>query len=102
VSRDEYDMVVSREILIELVEKWNDAEYLNRRCALDGKTAMHLLIEAGNVEAVRLLLEWVADRMVRDANALTPLKYAIALQTDEESHSGRKIELQAIVSLLEQ
>lgn len=78
ISRDEYDMDVNRDILIEILQKWNDAEYLNRRSGLDDKTALHLAVEAGNVEAVRLLLDWGADRELEDANGHNSLGYAVS------------------------
>jgi ankyrin repeat protein len=101
VSRDEYDMVVNREILVELLQKWNDAEHLDRRCSVDGKTALHLAVEAGNIEAVRLLLERKADRMLRDGHALTPLEYALELHRDEKWAYSRK-EMEAVMALLKQ
>lgn len=43
-------------IILELIQKWNDAEHLDLRFGIDGKTALHLAVEAGNEEAVWLLL----------------------------------------------
>lgn len=101
LSREEYDMVINREILIELLEKWNSAEDLHRRCAIDDKTALHLAVEAGNVEAVRLLLGWGAERVIQDANSLTPLEYAMALRAGKADAPTGQEELHAIIALLQ-
>jgi ankyrin repeat protein len=101
VSRDEYDMVVNRDILVELLQRWNEAEHLNLRCGVDGKTALHLAVEAGNVEAVRLLLERKADRMLHDDRGRTPLEHALICHRDTNLASSRK-DTQAVVSLLQQ
>ncbi|TVY16957.1 Serine/threonine-protein kinase HT1 [Lachnellula arida] len=101
LSREEYDMVVNREILIELLEKWNSAKDMDCRCAVDDKTALHLAVEAGNVEAVRLLLDWGAERMIQDANSLTPLEYAMALYADKGDAPTGEEELHAIIALLQ-
>lgn len=94
-------MVINREILIELLEKWNSAEDLDRRCAIDDKTALHLAVEAGNVEAVRLLLDWGAERVIQDANSLTPLEYAMALRAGKADAPTGQEELHAIIALLQ-
>jgi len=101
VSRDEYDMVVNRDILIELLQKWNDAEHLDLRCGVDGKTALHLAVEAGNVEAIRILLERKADRTLCDGLGRTPLEYALSLRQGENYASFGK-EMEAVLSLLRQ
>jgi hypothetical protein len=48
LSRDEYYMVVNRDIIHELLQKWGDPEtHLNVRCRIHGRTALHLAVEAG-------------------------------------------------------
>jgi ankyrin repeat protein len=101
VSRDEYDMVINREILVELLQKWNDAEHLDRKSGVDGRTALHLAVEAGNVEAVRLMLERKADRTLTDDFGLTPLEYASQLYQDGKWACTR-MEMEVLISLLKQ
>jgi hypothetical protein len=49
LSRDEYDKVVNRDIIHELLQRWGDAErHVNILCRIHRRTALHLAVEAGN------------------------------------------------------
>ncbi|KAJ5911152.1 uncharacterized protein N7473_000455 [Penicillium subrubescens] len=77
LSREEYDMVVNRDIMHELLQKWGDPEtHLNIRCQIHGRTALHMAVEAGNLKAAELLVEKGADVSVCDDLGLTPVDLA--------------------------
>jgi hypothetical protein len=77
LCRDDYDLDVNRGIIQELLEKWGYVgEHLNRRCKIHGRTALHLAVEAGNIQGVELLLEKEADASLCDDLGLTPTELA--------------------------
>ena len=76
LTRDEYDMVVNRDIIQELLETWGDAESVNLRCGVHERTALHLAVEAGNITGVGMLLEKKADTSICDGLGLTAVELA--------------------------
>ncbi|KAJ5921343.1 ankyrin [Penicillium verhagenii] len=76
LERDEYDMIVNQDIIQELLEIWGDEEKINLRCAVHGRTALHLAVEAGNIAGVRMLLEKKANPSICDGLGLMAVELA--------------------------
>ncbi|KAL6233197.1 hypothetical protein BDW75DRAFT_215712 [Aspergillus navahoensis] len=77
LSREEYDMAMNREIMHELLQKWGDSPtYLDARCLIHGRSALHLAVDAGNLAAVELLVGKGADVSSVDDLGLTPVLLA--------------------------
>ncbi|KAF7590949.1 hypothetical protein BBP40_002201 [Aspergillus hancockii] len=102
LSRDEYDMVVNRDIIHELLQRWGDAEdHLNARCQLHRRTALHLAVEAGNLEGAELLLEKGADLSACDDLGLTVVDLAVKLLNEsDDQHSEDESVYAAMITLL--
>ncbi|OJJ45965.1 hypothetical protein ASPZODRAFT_143828 [Penicilliopsis zonata CBS 506.65] len=75
VTRHGYDMMVNRDIMAELLEKWGTAEHVNLPCGIHGRTALHLAVAAGNIHAVELL-RGKADASLRDDLGMNALELA--------------------------
>jgi ankyrin repeat protein len=97
VSRKDYDMVVNEEIMQELLLRWGGEAHLNLKSGVEGGTALHLAVDAGNVEAVRLLVEKGADTTVTDDFGLTPAELGKALLKT----GGLDMQLQEAVSRID-
>ncbi|GAD97617.1 predicted protein [Paecilomyces variotii No. 5] len=76
LTRDEYDMVINRDTMQELLEKWGGEENVNLRCGIHGRTALHLAAEAGNANGVELLMEKKADVSICDNLGLSAVELA--------------------------
>ena len=63
-------------------------------------SALHLAVESGDKEIVKLLLEHHADVKVRDAHGRTPLQYAQYLQSQRSKGAEAPIGIGDIVALL--
>jgi cytohesin len=63
-------------------------------------SAVHLAVESGDKEIVRLLLEHRADVKVRDSEGRTPLQYAEFLHAHHPDGVQARNELQGIIALL--
>ncbi|KAL7651567.1 hypothetical protein ACMYSQ_008912 [Aspergillus niger] len=73
LPREDYDFAMNRSIIQELLQSWGNRDiYLNCRCEMHGRTALHLAVEARNVMGVELLLENNADPSICDDFGLTP------------------------------
>ncbi len=55
LPRVDYDMATNRETMYELLQLFNTPEQLNLRCNIQGRTALHLAVEACNIGVVREL-----------------------------------------------
>ncbi|KGO76508.1 hypothetical protein PITC_087870 [Penicillium italicum] len=102
LARGEYDMVVNRDIIQELLETWGDAESVNLRCGIHERTALHLAVEAGNISGVRMLLEKKADTSICDGLGLTAVELAgdVLGGLDEGDEEEQRIYAEIICMLL--
>lgn len=102
LSQQEYDMLINREIMHELLQKWgDDAAHLNARCQVHGRTALHLAVEAANLKAVELLVEKGADVSIVDDLGLIPAELAQELFEEAcEQHAGTEDVYAAIITVL--
>ncbi|KAL1860095.1 hypothetical protein Plec18170_002044 [Paecilomyces lecythidis] len=100
LARDEYDMVINRDIMQELLEKWGDAENVNLRCGIHGRTALHLAVEAGNVNGVELLMEKKADISICDNLGLTAVELAQVMMDSLEEDGEEQGVYTEIISMI--
>lgn len=101
LSRGEYDMVVNREIMHELLQKWADPEtHLNARCRIHGRTALHLAVDAGNTAAVEMLLDKGADSTITDDLDLTPGLLAQEIMGELGDEEAELLDVYAIIVTL--
>ncbi|PYH94510.1 kinase-like protein [Aspergillus ellipticus CBS 707.79] len=102
LGRDEYDMVVNRDIMQELLQKWGDAEeHVNLRCRVHGRTALHLAAEAGNTMGCELLLTRNADASLRDELGLTAAELAKEAMGRLEEGGGEDGVYKRVIGMLE-
>ncbi|KAI2999946.1 hypothetical protein CBS147346_7306 [Aspergillus niger] len=101
MARGEYDMAVNRETMRQLLQRWNSDEYLNFRSNVFGRTALHLAVDARNLDAVKLLLERNADTTLADELGLTPLGLVQKLLNDPIHSEDEKDTLTEIISVLQ-
>jgi hypothetical protein len=93
-------MTTNREIMYELLTKFNTAEHLNMRCQIHRRTALHLAVEVGNVCAVSELLGMGADMSLEDEMGKTPLSFAESLLPRAEDAEWTKAEMEEIIHTL--
>lgn len=86
VRREEFDFDTNADILHELLLRWKGKEELDRKCAVHGNTALHLAIEAGNLEAVDSLVRAGASASVGNEDGKTALRLAVRLAGVSEKH----------------
>ena len=86
VRREEFDFDTNADILHELLRRWKGLEELDRTCALRGNTALHLAIEAGNLEAVNGLVRAGASASVGNEDGETASRLAGRLAGMSEEH----------------
>jgi ankyrin repeat protein len=77
LNRKEYDFANNRDIAYELLQRFGDALHLNAKTADTCRTAMHLAVDAINVEVVRLLLDHGASISIPDSMGDTPADLAL-------------------------
>lgn len=94
-------MVVNREIMHELLQKWADPEtHLNARCRIHGRTALHLAVDAGNTAAVEMLLDKGADSTITDDLDLTPGLLAQEIMGELGDEEAELLDVYAIIVTL--
>nr|POE77886.1 serine/threonine-protein kinase shk2 [Quercus suber] len=76
VERSEFDMTTNHEILGELLKYFSDANSVNARCKLEGKTALMLALNLHNLGAAQLLVHAGADITITDDNGSSASDYA--------------------------
>jgi ankyrin repeat protein len=74
IQRDYYDMDINRDIMNELLQRFNSPEQLNLKSGYLGRAALHLAVETANLAAIEFLLERGAETDVRDELQQTPLE----------------------------
>lgn len=74
IQREHYDMDINRDIMYELLQRFNSPEQLNLKSGYLGRTALHLAVEATNLAAIELLLERGAETDIRDDLQQAPLE----------------------------
>jgi len=100
MCREDCDMTTNREIMYELLTKFNTAEHLNMRCQIHRRTALHLAVEVGNVCAVSELVGMGADMSLEDEMGKTPLSFAESLLPRAEDAQWTKAEMEEIIHTL--
>ena len=88
VRREDFDFDTNADILHELLLRWKGKEELDRKCAVHGNTALHLAIEAGNLEAVDSLVRAGASASVGNEDGETALRLAVRLAGTSEEHEA--------------
>lgn len=78
MNRKEYDFANNRDIACELLQRFGDDIHLNSKTADTCKTAMHLAVDAFNVDVIQLLLDRRASICIPDAMGKTPIDVALA------------------------
>jgi ankyrin repeat protein len=74
IQRKDYDMDINRDIMYELLQRFNSPEQLNVKSGYLGRTALHLAVEVANLAAVEFLLERGADTHIQDDLEQTALE----------------------------
>lgn len=101
LSRAEYDLVINREIMHELLQKWADPEtHLNARCRIHGRTALHMAVDAGNTAAVEMLVNKGADITITDELGLTPGLLARETMSELGDEEAELLDVYAIIVTL--
>ena len=88
MRREEFDFDTNADILHELLLRWKGQEELDRKCAVHGNTALHLAIEAGNLEAVNGLVRAGASASVENEDDETASQLAVRLAHMSEEHGA--------------
>ena len=88
VRREEFDFDTNADILHELLLRWKGQEELDRKCAVHGNTALHLAIEAGNLEAVNGLVRAGASASVGNEDGETASQLAVRLADMSEEYGA--------------
>ena len=76
LTRGDFDWETNRAIVHELLEWFREPEQLDLRCQMQGKTALHLAAEYGNVGVVEELVKAGADKSLRYEMEETPADIA--------------------------
>ena len=101
LRREELDWAVNRDLIYELLQRFNTPEELDQRCGVLGRTALHLAVEAGNTGAVSELLAIGADVTLLDENGETAVQLATRLLRDGHTvEQGIASDLKEILQLL--
>lgn len=93
----EYNFDNNQEMMASLLERWGSSDEVNRRCDLDGSTAVHLAVAFVNVGAVQELLETGnVDKNIRDSDGATAEEICIegihTLKSVAPEHAGAAFE----------
>ena len=83
VTREEFDMDTSADIMYELLMKWNQPDELDARCAIDSNTALHLAVGAQNLGAVKSLIDAGASTSIENDNGKTA--YQLVSEISEQT-----------------
>lgn len=67
-------MDINRDIMHELLQRFNSPEQLNLKSGYFGRAALHLAVEVTNLAAIEFLLERGAETDARDELQQTPLE----------------------------
>ncbi|MCJ1470022.1 hypothetical protein MMC07_008667 [Pseudocyphellaria aurata] len=101
LRREEFDRAMNRDVVYELLQRFNAPEELDQRCDVLGRTALHLATEAGNTGAVSELLAMDANAMILDHDGETPAQLAARLLINgHAADQGIETEIKAILQML--
>lgn len=101
LRREECDWAANRDLVYELLQRFNAPEELDRRCSVLGRTALHLATEAGNTGAVTELLATGADATLLDEGGEAAVHLAARLLSDGHAvDQGISTEMKEIIQLL--
>ena len=89
VDAFEYDKHTNASIMYELLLKWKKPEELNAKCQIGGSTALHLAIEACNLDTVEELLQAGARADIVNDKGLTATE--LAKQLADSSQEAMQI-----------
>lgn len=98
LGHQDFNVATSREVINELLLRFNSESYLDARCqGLGGWTALHFAVDAQNAVAVQALVNFHANVDMADNCNKTPLSLAREVQAASPS-----MELENIIKLLEE
>lgn len=101
LRREECDWAANRDLVYELLQRFNAPEELDRRCEVLGRTALHLGTEVGNTGAVSELLAMGADATLLDERGEAAAQLAARLLSDgHAADQGITTEMKEILQLL--
>lgn len=84
LSRKDFDYETNSRITHELLDWFRGVDYLEKRCSLQGRTALHLATQYGNVGAVKELVDAGADVEAVDDGGLTAAQIARSVYGEDE------------------
>jgi ankyrin repeat protein len=84
LSRKDFDFETNSLITHELLDWFLGPEYLNERCALQGRTALHLAAQYSNVGVMKELVGAGADIGARDDDGMTAAEIVRSVQEQNE------------------
>jgi ankyrin repeat protein len=80
--REDFDWETNGAIALELCAGFAKPEQLNMRCKIEGKTALHLAAENGNLGVARELVNGGADKTIKCEQGETPADVARRVSKD--------------------
>lgn len=101
IERKDYDFSSNREIMYELLQRFNTPEQINKPSAVGGKSALHMAVETGNAECIRLLVEYGADLSIKDSSGQSVEHMLQALKTDWKNN-GQPGDITDVIDVLSQ
>jgi hypothetical protein len=84
LSRKDFDFETNSLITHELLDWFLGPEYLNERCALQGRTALHLAAQYSNVGVMKELVGAGADIGARDDDGMTAAEIVRSVHEQNE------------------
>lgn len=100
ICREDCDMTTNRDIIYELLQRFNTPEQLNMRCQALGRTALHLAVDTANVGGLKELVDRGADKEALDDLGETPASLAERLLLSKEDRDWREEEMKEILRIL--
>ncbi|KAI9697693.1 MAG: hypothetical protein M1836_004643 [Candelina mexicana] len=101
---EDFDMATNRDIMYELLQRFNTPEQLNMRCKIRAQTALHLAVEVGNIAVVKELTSLKeVDLEAVDEGGKTPadILRTLLLQPPGEWSQQTQAEMRGLLPLLE-
>ena len=89
VERQHFDWQTNQEIMAELLSYFGSPEYLNARCGVSSRTALHLAVANMNAGAVKELVRKGADTVILDDSGRAALDIATSIQATDKEESSR-------------